>query len=128
MKKNIAIFIVFTAIGFFGFKYLYGGGRDFDSEESLKVNSVETILSAFLTNQEKANAVYLNKLIEVSGKVTQVDIQEKSVMIDNKLYATLKAEDIKAIKVNDVLRLKGRFLGYDELLEEIKVDNCSVIK
>jgi tRNA_anti-like len=128
MKKNIAIFIIFSAVGFFGFKYLYGGARDYISEEALKVSSVATVIDDFSKNQTNANTLYLNKVIEISGKVTQINAAEKSIMIDNKLYASLTEADFKTIKKDQNIKIKGRLLGYDELLEEIKLDNCLIIR
>ncbi|WP_309610153.1 OB-fold protein [Flavobacterium sp.] len=128
MKKNILIFVVFMAVGFLGYKYLFGGGRDFASEEAIKISSTESIFSEFSKNEASANKTYLNKVVEISGKITQVDTDSNSILIDGKVYASFKKSDFQNFNENENVKIKGRFLGYDDLLEELKIDNCTVIK
>ena len=128
MKKNILIFVVFMTIGFVGYKYLFGGSRDFASEEAIKISSVESFFSEFSKNETSANKIYLNKVVEISGKITQVDAASNSILINGKVYASFKKSDFKNLILNDNVIIKGRFLGYDDLLEELKIDNCIIIK
>ena len=128
MRKNILIFAIFMAVGFFGYTYLFGGGRDFANEEAIKVSSVESIFSEFSKNEQTSNKKYLNKVIEISGKVTQVDTDSNAIMMDGKVYASFKKNDFMNFNENENINIKGRFLGYDDLLEELKLDNCTVIK
>ena len=128
MKKNIVIFIVFLTIGFLGYRYLFGGGRDYASEEAIKIISLDSIFSEFNKNETSANKIYLNKVIEISGKITQVDADSNSILIDEKVYAAFKKSNFKNLILNENIKVKGRFLGYDDLLEELKIDNCTIIK
>ena len=128
MRKNILIFVVFMALGFVGYKYLFGGSRDFATEESIKISSIESFFSEFSKNESSANKIYLNKVVEISGKITQVDIGANSILIDDKVYASFKKLNFDSFKVSENIKIKGRFLGYDDLLGELKVDNCTIIK
>lgn len=128
MKKNILIFVVFMTIGFVGYKYLFGGSRNFASEEAIKISSVESLFSEFSKNETLANKIYLNKVIEISGKITQVDAASNSILINGKVYASFKKSDFGSLNENQNIKIKGRFLGYDDLLEELKIDNCIIIK
>ena len=128
MRKNILIFVVFMAIGFFGYKYLFGGGRDFAAEEAIKISSVESFFSEFSKNEVSANKIYLNKVVEISGKITQIDAQANSILIEGKVFATFKKSDFSGLSENQNIKIKGRFLGYDDLLEELKIDNCTILK
>jgi hypothetical protein len=35
---------------------------------------------------------------------------------------------LSKLKVNDTIVVKGRCIGYDDLLEEIKLDQCSIVR
>ena len=76
------------------------------------------------TNQNKAVTKYLNKTIEVTGKATQ--IEQHSIILDQFIYAHLDTLNID-ISVDDIIVIKGRFIGFDELLEEFKLDQCTVV-
>ena len=128
MKKNILIFVFFMTIGFVGYKYLFGGRRNFASEQAIKINSVESFFSEFSKNEASANKIYLNKVVEISGKITQVDADSNSILINEKVYASFKKSDFLSLNENQNIKIKGRFLGYDDLLEELKIDNCIIIK
>jgi hypothetical protein len=113
-------------IGYFVYAYLYHGHRDFAAEEAIKVESSEFILAEFQKDEKKANALYLNKVLEIKGKISQLDTLQKVITLDEKLFASFQEVDFKNLKLQDEITLKGRLIGYDELLEELKIDNCTI--
>ena len=48
-------------------------------------------------------------------------------MINNKIFCKFD-NIVNKININDSIVVKGRCIGYDELLEEIKLDQCSIVK
>jgi hypothetical protein len=40
----------------------------------------------------------------------------------------MKEKPKAAIKAGDAIKIKGRFVGYDDLLEELKMDQVSILK
>jgi len=129
MKKKILISVlILSALGFGVYSYLYKEHRDISTEEAIKGVSVDTIFNQYKRNELKANANYLNQVIEVNGTVTNINATEKVLTVDGKLFASFQDIDLKDIKSGSTVNLKGRFLGYDELLEELKMDNCFIIK
>ena len=89
--------------------------------------SVIDLKHDYLKNDSIANAKYLDKTIIIYGKITSMDLSNKMLMIDTSLSAVIKDANLK-LKQNDSIKMKARFIGYDDLLEEFKMDECSVIE
>ena len=128
MKKFFIIALSFSVLAFLGYWYVFKNDRNFSSEESIKVTNVLNIITEFNENDIAANAKYLDKMIEFSGSVSLVDFKNKTMMLEEKVFTSFKPEDFVVVKENTIIKIKGRFLGYDELLEEIKLDNCMILK
>lgn len=127
MKKIVLSLLVVLAVLFVLYKYLYKSHRDIANEEVLFTTTASVILDEFKKDEVAANSKYLDKTIIIYGKITALDLKEKSVTIDAILFG--KLSDIESsLKINDSIRCKGRFIGYDELLEEIKMDQITLIK
>lgn len=128
MKKKIIIFLIIVSVlAFFGYKYLYQSHRDISSETASFSIKVEQLKKDFSSNDSIANAKYLDKTIVIYGEVTNVDLENKQLIIDSSLNAKITS-DISAIKGKDKITLKGRFIGYNDLLEEFEMDQCTIEK
>ncbi|WP_298138793.1 hypothetical protein [Flavobacterium sp.] len=128
MKKKIIIFLIIVSVlAFFGYKYIYQSHRDISSETASFSIKVEQLKKDFSSNDSVANAKYLDKTIVIYGEVTNVDLENKQLIIDSSLNAKMTS-DISAIKVKDKVTLKGRFIGYNDLLEEFEMDQCTIEK
>lgn len=128
MKKKLLIFgffIIFS--GILLYNYIYKEHRNIANEEESFVVSVIDLKHDYLKNDSIANAKYLDKTIIIYGKITSMDLSNKMLMIDTSLSAVIKDTNLK-LKQNDSIKMKGRFIGYDDLLEEFKMDECSVIE
>lgn len=124
--KTILLFIllIVTVIGVY--LYTYKGHRDIAAEKESYSIPVTAMFSEFQANEVNANSKYLDKTIEVSGNVSSIDVATKSVVVDNKLFATFK--DVpKTLPPNAKIKIKGRFIGYDALVEELKMDQCVLV-
>lgn len=127
MKKIIVSLLVVLVVLFVVYRYLYKSHRDIANEEVLYTTTASVILDEFKKDEVAANNKYLDQTIIIYGKITDLDLNEKSVTIDDVLFGKL-SDDESTIKINDSIQCKGRFLGYDELLEEIKMDQITLIK
>ena len=129
MKNKIGILILVTVIlALFIYFYAYKNHRDISSEKSDYTLTVEKLQSEFTTNDSLANSKFQDKTIEISGLITQIDIESKGIVIDDKLSGTFKDKLPSDLVKGVQIKVKGRFIGYDELLEEFKIDQISVIK
>ena len=126
MRKKIAIAsIALGLIGFSGYQYvMHGGARDLSTEETAFTVTATAITTEFSTNPESSNKKYLEKPIAISGKVTAVTGTE--ITLDNTVICSLKKQE-ESIKNNQSISIKGRVVGYDDLMGEVKIDQCFII-
>ena len=124
MRKWITFLIVVT-VAWGSYKYLYKDHRDIDKEEAVfKINSsiVNTEFSNDLIETEKK---YLNKTIEISGDISE--ITENDLTLDGLVFCLFTKSIESSIKLNAQVTIKGRCIGYDDLLEQVKLDQCTII-
>ena len=89
--------------------------------------------SSNFINEFKANATiatekYLNQIVLVNGNVTSK--LNKSVILDNGIVCSLDSSSLEALELiqkNDKGIIKGRFVGFDDLFEEIRLDHCFIM-
>jgi hypothetical protein len=112
-------------IAFFGARYYayHFGQRDLQSEETKFTVTSSEIVNEFVTNVAVANQKYLEKPIVVTGKVTTVS--GNNVLLDQSINCTFEKADL-SIKENQTLNVKGRVIGFDDLLGELKMDMCNL--
>jgi hypothetical protein len=66
----------------------------------------------------------LNKTVQISGKVTNV--VDNVITLDEKVSCQLQVS--KKVGVGSQIIIKGRVTGYDDLLEELKLDQCLIVE
>lgn len=130
MSKKVGIivivFIIIGLIGFAAYKYvMHGGERNLSSENTDFEVSSKNITAEFTANIEAANKKYLEKAVAITGTVTAISGSE--VTLDKTIVCTLKISD-PLIKIDQKVTVKGRVVGYDDLMGELKLDQCFVIK
>lgn len=128
MKKGTKIVIVLAAlvlIGFLGYNYIMtAGARDLENEKSEYTVSAISVSNEFSTDPKNATTKYLNKAVEITGKVTSVN--ENVITLDEKISCQLKSPE--KVEVGTQVNVKGRVTGYDDLFEELKLDQCLIVK
>lgn len=110
--------------------YLYNGvlykeARNIAEEKPAFQLSSLQLLSNYKANMSVSDSSYLNKTLEISGKVTQ--ISDSLLTLDSGIscsFAKNLAPDIHGKEIT----LKGRCIGFDELMEEVKLDQCILIQ
>lgn len=130
MKKTIqrgVITLLFIAIAsYIGYNYLiYGGERDLATETVDYFITAKKITSEFTSDVQLSNKKYLEKAVAISGRITTIN--DKEIILDNTIICNLLNSDV-SLKENKVVTIKGRIVGYDDLLEELKLDQCLIIK
>lgn len=127
MRKKILITIsLFLITGIAIYRYSYKNHRDIESETADYVVTVYELEKEFTSNDSLATLKYQDKTVELTARVTTIDLETKSIVIGEKIFATFKDSLPKGIAIGKELKIKGRFLGYDELLQEFKIDQSSV--
>jgi hypothetical protein len=125
-KKIIIIASVLLVLSFITYKYMYKSHRDIAAEKVTYSVSVNDIYTTFQVNEKAANAKYLDKTIEIYGKITNIDLQNKIITVDEKLLARFTNGVQSNLKLQNFIALKGRLTGYDDLLGEIQMDQCVI--
>lgn len=93
------------------------------SEEAPEFTVEATALSGeFGADAEKATQKYLNKTIEVRGEVAEVNGQ--AVTLAPGVFC--QCIQPATVQSKQMVTIKGRLIGFDELLSEIKIDECTV--
>jgi hypothetical protein len=125
MKKKILLFVFTLCLFFLGYNYLFPDHRTINQEEALFNVEASILFDEFIDNSKQAEYKYLNQTITVSGVITSFN--PENIMINNKIFCKFD-NIVNKININDSIVVKGRCIGYDELLEEIKLDQCSIVK
>jgi len=136
MRKHIIrdlaiLVVVITAVA--AYFIINKPHRNILEEEATYSLSLAEMNKEFLVDEDAAFKKYFNHVVEISG--TAISINEKT---ENRYDVVLKSQGILAngeiINADNVIasliqkevRLKGLFIGYDNLLEEIKLSECSI--
>lgn len=125
-KKIMFTLAILAVIGVGLYFYMYKGHRNIAAESADFRLTVSDLQQQFSANPTAANKKYADKTLEVSGKVTAVDTESHSLTIDERLSAVLTDSVMNGIALQQKVKIKGRFVGYDDLLEEFKVDQVSI--
>lgn len=127
MKRNwIALIIVLIITTVIGYNYVYQDHRDIENEQTEFTMSSVEINQLFSKNSVAAEQKFLNKTIEVSGLIT--DISSNDITIDDKIFCQFSNNLETSLNKNEKVKIKGRVIGYDDLLEQVKLDQCSINK
>lgn len=128
MKKKILITTcLLLLIGISFYLYTYKGHRDIKSETPDYIVTIYQLEKEFNSNDRLAYIKYQDKTIQLTAQVTTIDRASNGILIGEKIFATFKDPLPKDIVSGKMLKIKGRFLGYDELLQEFKIDQSSVL-
>ena len=81
-------------------------------------------------NYKKSNDKYLGSVLSISGVVTKCT--ENLIILNNRIVCSFNEKD-SSLSSNDIalgenLIIKGHCIGYDDLLEEVRVDHCIIIQ
>lgn len=127
-KKNLKIAIIVGAIllsgllyGYYGF--LYKPARNISSEDSAFLVPANNLAGEYMANTHSADTKYLNKAIEIKGKVTEV--RDSLIVLDNKVVCGFDTKPAET-NINKDITIKGRCIGFDELFGEVKLDQCTI--
>ncbi|TCK68932.1 putative nucleic acid binding protein [Winogradskyella wandonensis] len=122
-KKTLLIVIILLLIAaVFGYNYVYQDHRDISTESAAYTLNAEDLIAEFATDTEIAQSKYLNKTILINGEITAQ--RNSSVTLNNSIFCSLLEQN--PISEKRKISVKGRFIGYDDLLEEIKLDQCTI--
>ena len=120
----VLVIIVITII--IGYNYIYQDHRNINTEDAQFTLSSKSIKNKFSIDGVSAEKKFLNKTIEIKGDITE--ITNYDLTLDGNVFCQFTSKMPNNIKKNTSINIKGRCIGYDDLLEVVKLDQCSIIK
>lgn len=131
MKKKIFILAAALAvmIGSYGFFQYNKPHKNIAETQSELVIGANELISKFDENKEIASNDLLNKVVEISGTITDIEhSSEQTIIIMNEgIKFGLPANTLN-INKGDQVEIKGVFSGFDEMFNEISFAKCYLIK
>lgn len=117
--------VVIVIIAIIGYNYIYKSHRDISEEPSAYTLTASDLAKQFSTEAETYQKKYLNQTITIKGQISNLDAT--TVTVNGSIFCTmLSSFNADAYKIGQEIAVKGRFIGYDDLLEELKLDQCSI--
>jgi hypothetical protein len=135
MKNIWRVVLIVAVIGlltgaFIFYKIWYMPHRDVKDESAIAVTA-QSIMDAYTADEKKANTLYLDKAIEVTGELSDISkTQQGKTVISLKtsdpmggVRCTMK-EDVSA-KPGEIVKVKGICSGF---LMDVTLIDCYIVK
>ncbi|SHG75646.1 OB-fold protein [Winogradskyella jejuensis] len=131
MKKKelivTGVLLVILLSVFTVYNYVFNAEhRDIAAEEAVTTMTAKEIFDHFKVNEALATTTYLDKVIELKGEVTE--IEDNNLVLSNGVQVSFLNNKDSNLKTGTQIVIKGRCVGYDELLELVKIDQSTLIK
>lgn len=119
-----AVLLLMVSAGiYFYYGVVFKEARNIASEAPDFSITAKKLLEDYKADPKKADSLYLNKTIEISGQVTKET--ESAIILENTVFCLFK-EKLKVKMMDNKTTIKGKCIGYDELFMEVKIDQCSI--
>ncbi|PWL38691.1 hypothetical protein DKG77_10610 [Flagellimonas aquimarina] len=115
----LAVILLSVAV----YNYLYKGHRNIAEEEIAHELSTKKLSDALRI--DNASVSYIDKVIQTNGKITA--IERNTIVIDNSVQVSFQG-NVQGLTMENTISIKGRCVGYDDLLEVVKIDQAIIIK
>lgn len=122
--STIAILIIVGAVIY---NYMFNSKhRDVASEAASASLSAIILYEDFQKDEVTATTKYLDKVVEINGVISAVE--DGGIVLSNQIQVGLDSTEVIP-KLTEGLSIivKGRCVGYDELLEMVKLDQAVII-
>ncbi|MGB0177051.1 MAG: OB-fold protein, partial [Owenweeksia sp.] len=121
MKKLGLIVLALILIGGAYAAYLwFKPHRDIEGEAAKYELTAAELGYAYGLGQDGANEIYLDQVVVVSGVIGEVD--DVHIKLQDDIFC--KGDFSKAgLSSGDKVSIKGRVVGYDDLFQEVRLDN-----
>jgi thioredoxin-related protein len=126
MRKWIIILIISVITVVIAYNYIYQDHRDIETENAEYSIKSEELMILFSRNASEAEQKFLNKTIEISGLISEINAND--ITMNNNIFCQFSNDINLTLEKNKSIKIKGRVIGYDDLLEQVKLDQCSLLK
>lgn len=119
----LAIVLVLVILAISMYNYIYKGHRDIATEQVAFTISA-TKIHMDLSKEDKM-AKYVDEVVQIHGEITA--IEQNAVVLDDKVQISFSKEVSNDLSITGQITIKGRCVGYDDLLELVKIDQATLI-
>ncbi len=120
-KYGLGALVVVILLATLGYQYVMRPAKSIEEKKAEYVGSATELLKEV----NKDTQVWQDKVVSIFGRVTNLD--DKGFMLSSTIFCQLKDSSIvRELKLGDSVSIKGRIIGYDDLLEEVKLDQCII--
>ena len=124
--KIITLMVIASAGALITYNYVFNAKhRNIANEEATASLSAEALYTKFEANEAAATKSFLDQVIELKGEITSVE--DTGVVLNNKAEVSFDSTETSKPKAGEVVSIKGRCVGYDELLEVVKIDQAILV-
>lgn len=103
----------------------YKPHRDISTEKPAYELSSQVLSDAFKTDTASYKK-YVDKALLVEGAVTEVEGTHVSLGNIICSFDSAQISTISSLKTGDKVKIQGRLTTYNDLMEEIMIDNCAI--
>ena len=118
---SIALLLIILSIA--TYNYMYKEHRNI-ATENVSFNVSASQLNSDLSSPDTA-LEYIDKVVQIQGIVTAVE--QNDVVIDDKVQVSFIENVSNRLSIEKQITIKGRCVGYDDLLELVKIDQATLI-
>ena len=125
LSKKSKIFLVFLIVSILLATVVFNYSMKPPAKIETKQVDYTGTSDDFLSKVKESTTVWQDKVIVIEGSITSKD--EKGITLSNQIYCQFR-EDVNfaSLKNDETIKLRGRVIGYDDLLEELKLDQCII--
>lgn len=124
-KRYIIVTASFLLVGLLGWGYLYtfhGKHRNIAKEVATADFQAPELLFKF---QQGTAETHVDEVVFVTGDVTSID--QSTIVLNGMVQIDLLNRPDTSIQNGKSIKIKGRCVGYDDLLEVVKIDQATHI-
>ncbi len=123
-KRNNFILLgvlVFLIVSFFVYKSIFKSPDKVENIEIVFNGNTSEFLSLISTNSEEWNG----KVIQLNGTIST--IEQQGILLDNSTFCQFKDNTLLTkLQKDQTISVKGIVIGYDDLLNELKLNQCII--
>jgi hypothetical protein len=123
LKKNkrLLIIVVIVLVGVIGYNQIFKEAKTTEEIETSFIGSSGELLTLL----SKENSQLKDKAVEIQGTITSIN--DEGIIIDSSIFCQfLNFEIIQQLKEQQTINIKGIVVGYDDLLNELKLNQCII--
>jgi hypothetical protein len=99
--------------------------RNFSKESASFSFSAVELVKSYQNDQSLSDSLYDDQVIAVTGEI--LELTDKSILLSPGVYLKLDStQNFESLVLGQEITLVGRVLIYDDIFEEVKMDNARI--